>query len=167
MSGGLDKARERLAEHLRAQGLTAVTAWGQEGRKERAGAVVCVSLRGCRTGPSGFRDYLGERYDPVTGRWEELYGKRAKLIFGLDLYADAQAGEGAIQTAFDRMTDALSAGGPEELTVEEISCGETQYDREGRTLKRTVEAVCGAYLYAVAEPGGTFLDFEIRGGRRV
>lgn len=166
MSGGLDKARERMADYLKAQGLTAVTAWDRGARRATAGAVVCVCLRGCRTGPTGFRDYLGERYDPVTERWEELYGKRAKLTFGLDLYADAQAGEEAIQEAFHRLTDALSGGGPEELTVEEISCGETEYDQDGRLMKRTVEAVCGVYLYAVTEPGGTFLDFEIRGGKR-
>jgi hypothetical protein len=38
------------------------------------------------------------------------------------------------------------------------------YDPAQRLLKRTAEAVCTAYLYAVTEPGGTFLDFEIRGG---
>ena len=44
------------------------------------------------------------------------------------------------------------------------SCGETEYDQGGQLLRRPVEAVYEACLYAAAEPGGLFQDFEIRGG---
>lgn len=36
--------------------------------------------------------------------------------------------------------------------------------RGGQLLRRPVEAVYEACLYAAAEPGGLFQDFEIRGG---
>lgn len=165
MSRGLDLIRERMTGYLRQQGIDAVTAWPQEGRTAREDAAVSVSLRKCRGGPSGFQDYLGERYNAEAGRWEELYGKRVRLTFGLDLYA-GQGGEAAIQRTFDTLAGALQDGGPEGMEVKEFSCGETVYDAKNRLFKRPAEAVCEAYLYAVAESGGAFLDFEIRGGMR-
>ena len=164
MSAGLDKIRERVADFLAGHGVQTVTAWPNEARTRRDGAVAAVSVRKCQGGPSGFQDYLGERYDPESGRWEELYGKRVSITFGLDLYADTQAGEGAIQSAFDAIAAAFQQDSPEGLEVQEFGCGETAYDAAGRMLKRSVEAICTAYLYAVTEPGGAFLDFEIRGG---
>ena len=164
MSRGLELIRERMTQYLQEQGVEALTAWPQEERLERDSAIVVVSLRKCQAGPSGFQDYLGERYNEEAGRWEELYGKRVQLTFGLDLYADANLGEGAIQSTFDQLAGALQDGSPEGLEVVEFSCGETSYDSGGRLLKRAVEVLCTAYLYAVTEPGGAFLDFEIRGG---
>lgn len=166
MSRGLDLIRERMTQYLRERGLQAVTAWPREERREGTGAVVLVSLRRCQAGPSGFQDYLGERYNQETGQWEELYGRRVRLTFGLDLYAGAQAGEQAIQAAFDELAGALQEGSPEGLAVQELTCRETAYDRDGRLLKREAEAVCTAYLYAVTLPGGVFLEFEIRGGMK-
>lgn len=164
MSAGLEHIRERMTQYLQDHGVNAVTAWPREERVEREEAVVSVSLRRCQAGPSGFQDYLGERFNEETGQWEELYGRRVKLTFGLDLYAGAQAGEPGVQAAFDALTEALQGGSPEGLEVQEFSCGETVYEHAGRLLKRPAEAVCTAYLYAVTEPGGAFLDFEIRGG---
>ena len=164
MSVGLELVRERMTRYLREQGVDALTAWPREERLERENAVVVVSLRKCQAGPSGFRDYLGERYNEDAGRWEELYGKRVRLTFGLDLYGSVKQGEETVQSGFDRLAAAFQDGGPEGMEVVEFSCGETMYDGGGRLLKRAVEVVCTAYLYAVTEPGGAFLDFEIRGG---
>ena len=164
MSAGLERIRERMTQYLQDHEVNAVTTWPKEERVERGEAVVSVSLRRCQAGPSGFQDYLGERFNQETGQWEELYGRRVKLTFGLDLYASAQVGEQGVQAAFDALAGALQDGGPEGLEVQEFSCGEAVYENAGRLLKRPAEAVCAAYLYAVTEPGGAFLDFEIRGG---
>ena len=67
------------------------------------------------------------------------------------------------QAALDQLAGACAGAGPEGLDIREFSCGETGYDRDSRLLKRPAQAVCSACLYAVAEPGGAFLDFEIRG----
>ena len=83
----LDQVRERMAEFLRGQDIDAVCAWPEEARVRRDHVAAAVSLRACQGGPGGFQDYLGERYNEAAGRWEELYGKRVKLTFGLDLYA--------------------------------------------------------------------------------
>lgn len=62
---------------------------------------------------------------------------------------------------------AFQEDGPAGLKLLELSCGETEFDASGRLLRRNVEAVCSAYLYAVTQPGGAFLDFEIRGDVKV
>ena len=87
MSAGLEHIRQAMADYLNGQGVNAMTAWPAAPREEREEPVVAVSLRGCQVGPSGFQDYLGERYDESTGRWEERYGKKARLTLGLDIYA--------------------------------------------------------------------------------
>ena len=121
--------REQMAAFLRQQGVDAVCAYPEERRRQRSGPVAAVSLRACQGGPGGFRDYLGERYDESTGQWQELYGRRAALTFGLDLYGTSAA----------------------------------EFDRAAGLYRRAVTAVCQGYLYAVADEGGTFLDFVVRG----
>lgn len=163
MSAGLERICQSMADYLRSQGIDAAPAWPMGPRTEQGGPVVAVSLRGCQAGPSGFQDYLGERYDQRTGLWEERYGRRAKLTFGLDIYAPEKGDGQAVQETFDQLAGALILGGPEEMRVEEFSCGQTAYDQELRRLKRPVEAVCSAYLCATDQPGGEFTDFELRG----
>ena len=76
MSVGLEQVREEMARYLREKGVRARTAWPPERPRELDRPEVLVSLRGCRMGPGGFQDYLGERYNPETGRWEERFGRR-------------------------------------------------------------------------------------------
>lgn len=163
MSAGLEKIRRQMADYLNGQGVKAVTAWPGEPRQERTEPVVVVSLKGCRAGPAGFQNYLGQRFDEKNGRWEERYGRKAELTFGLDIYTP-QSGDGeAVQRAFDQLAGALILGGPEGMNVDSFSCGQTAWDSESRRLKRPVEAVCSAYLCAVTDAGGAFVDFELRG----
>lgn len=167
MSAGMETIRERMAEYLRGQGVDARTAWPEGARLEEEKPVVVVSLRSCQAGPAGFQDYLGERYNDKTGLREEIYGRRAELTFGLDLYGPRREDGGEIQKAFDELAGALTKGGPDGLAVKEFSCGETEYDQGARRMKRCVQVVCTAYLYAAARPDGVFLDFELRGGIKV
>ena len=159
--------RERMAEYLRQQGLDAVCAYPDQSRTRREGPVAAVSLRACRGGPEGFRDYLGERYDESTGQWQELYGRQVTLTFGLDLYAPEKSGAAELQAAFDRLAEALQRGGPPGLTLRELSCGETEFDGDAGLYRRRVEAVCLGYLYAVTDEGGAFLDVVVRGEGRI
>ncbi|MEG0765187.1 MAG: hypothetical protein RRY65_03475 [Pseudoflavonifractor sp.] len=162
---GLDAIRGKMVELLQRGGMTAVTAWDDGARKRRAGTVVAVSLKSCEGGPAGFQDYLGERYNTAAQKWEDLYGKRVRLVFGLDLYAE-KGGEAVLQTALNALTDALQQGAPEGLRLGELSSGETEYNETLGLYHCPVEAACDAYLYAVADDGGTILDFEVRGERR-
>ena len=162
MSAGMEQIRQTVADYLIGQGVAAVTAWPMALRKEE-GPVVVVSLRGCQAECSGFQDYLGERLNEQTGLWEERYGKKAKITFGLDIYAPEKGDGQAVQQVFDQLAGALILGEPEGLRVEKFSCGQTEYDGESRRLKRPVQAVCTAYLSAAAQTGGEFVDFELRG----
>ena len=164
MSAGLEGVCREMADYLNSRGVPAVTAWPMEARRELKQTVAVVSLRGCRVEPSGLQNYLGDRYDRETGRWEERYGRRARLTFGLELYAPERADGEVLQRAFDELAGALLTGGPEGMELEEFSCGQTVRDPESRRLKRPVEAVCSAWLWARAgESGGEFTDFELRG----
>ena len=160
MSGGLENIREQMVDYLKERGVQAFAAWPAGERPVQEGALVVVSLRGCQAGPAGFQHYLGERYDERTGLWQELYGRRVTLTFGLDLYGES-AGE--LQTAYYRMAAAFQWEGPAGLALRELSCGETEFDRAAGLYRRAVTAVCQGYLYAVADEGGTFLDFVVRG----
>lgn len=163
MSAGLERLREKMAGYLNARGVPAVTAWPAGPRKEPEQPLVVVSLRGCRAVSSGFQDYLGERFNPDSGRWEERCGKRAELTLGLDIYAPEKEGGQTVQSAFDKLAEALLLGAPEGLELREFSCGQTVRDAERRLLKRPVEAVCAAMLWVVEDAGGEFIDFELRG----
>lgn len=164
MSIGVEGIRERMRDYLAGQGVNAVTAWPSEPRRETDRPVVVVSLRECREEPAGFQNYLGERYDREKGLWEECYGKKAVITFGLDLYAPAWEDGRSLQTALDGLLEALTGDGPAGLAVQEVVCGETEYDRAARLQVQKVRAVCIACLYAVERPGEGFLDFELRGG---
>lgn len=161
---GSDKLCECMSDRLRQAGVDAVTAWSRDDKKRRDGPVVAVSLREFESRPGSFQDYLGERYNTDARRWEELYGKRAKLTFGLDIYAAGRDGAAECQSTFDSITDALQTT-HSGLRVEQLSRGETAYDQELGLFRSTVEAVCSAYFYAVADESGVFVDFEVRGAR--
>ena len=161
----LDAIRETLTDCLSQAGVPAVTAWSGQTKSCPEEAVVAVCLRGCEGRPGGFQDYLGERYDSDKDRWEELYGRKAKLTFGLDIYASGQEGGALCQSTFDRIADALQDTAPLGLHLERLSREETVYDRELGLFRCPVQAVCNAYLYAVADEEGVFVDFEVRGGR--
>ena len=100
---------ETLAAHLKERGLQAVTAWTPERRTAPEEAVAAVSLRGMKSGPPGFQDYLGEWYDKEKGRWVERYGKRVELVFGLDIHA---VSAGKAREGLDRMSLILGESGP-------------------------------------------------------
>ena len=137
--------------------------WSPPGRRGCWGGFWAVTLRACQAGPAGFQSYLGERYNQETAQWEEIYGRKVQMTFGLDLYALPQTGEAALQTALDILAQACAGAGPEGLTIQEFSSGETAYDGDSRLLRKPAQAVCTAYLYAITKADGTFLDFEIRG----
>lgn len=163
MSTGLENIRQSMADYLGGRGVPAITAWPASPREEREEPVVVVSFRGCSMEPGGFQNYLGERFDESAGRWEERYGRKARVTLGLDIYAPERGGGEMVQRAFDALAEALLLGEPEGISLEELSCGQTVRDGESRRLKRPVEAVCTMWLSAAADAGGAFVDFELRG----
>ena len=151
---------QALADYLEQQKLSAVTAWG-EGRRLRPGkAVAAVSLKGLESGPQGFQDYLGERYDTSTGCWEEQYGKRVKLVFGLDL---SGATSEDVRQGLYALSAALGQGGPAGLRPVAFQAGETAYEPEAKRYVCPAQAEFAAWMVGTSREEGTFLDFEVRG----
>ena len=155
----IEELRTLLGSHLRAHGLSAVTAWEDTPRTRPDKAVAAVSLRSMESGPPGFQNYLGERYDEQTGQWLEIYGKKVELHFGLALYA---ASATQVQRGLDRLTDALQEG-PGGLQPLGFSAGETVYKSDMKRYFCPVEARFGAWAVAVTREDGSFLDFEVKG----
>lgn len=162
---GLDELRQAMAQYLNEQGVAAVTAWESGRRVRREEPVVAVSLRSCEGGPSGFQDYLGEQFDEASGTWRELYGKKAELTLGLDIWAPKSGGEAACAGLFDRLAQALTLGGPDGLRLREVSCGETTYDGDEGLFHCPAQAVGSVFLIAEATEDGLFTDFMVKGTR--
>lgn len=157
---GLQQLRQEMAAFLREKGLEAVTAWGPEKRARAGPPVAAVSLRGFESGAPGFQDYLGERYNEKDGRWEEVYGKRIEVRFGLDLFAGTAEG---VQEGLDLLSAALGEKGPAGLCPVGFSAGETCYQSESGRYFCPVEARFSAWATAVSRADGELLDFEVRG----
>ena len=155
---GLQELRTALARYLKEQGMEAAAAWGEERRLRAGKAVAVVSLRGFESGTPGFQNYLGERYNTAEGRWEELYGKRVELTFGLDVYA-ASAEE--VQAGLDRLNAALGEKGPAGLCPVSLSAGETAYQSGAGRYFCPVEAKFSAWATAAKGEDESFLDFEV------
>ena len=156
----LDKIREHMADYLREKGLDVVCAYPEFTRVRKSTLVISLALRSCEGGPSGFRDYLGERYNEETENWEELYGRKITLNFGLDLYGTT----GRIaQSGLDTVAEAFHLENPSGLTVLGFSGGTLSYDSDMKLFHYPAEVTCEAFLYAIADEGGTFLDFEVKG----
>ena len=155
----IEELRSLLANHLKSHGLAAVTAWEETPRRLPGKAVAAVSLRSMESGPPGFQNYLGERFDEEKGEWLELYGKKVELRFGLDLYA-ATANE--VQKGLNLLTDALQEG-PAGLRPAGFTAGETMYNENMKRYCCPVEARFAAWAVAVTREDGSFLDFEVKG----
>ena len=161
---GLDQVRQEMTAFLRQAGIHAVGAWAADRRLRHSGPVVAVALKRVTGGQVGFRDYLGERYNPEKDVWEELYGRQLGLVFGLDIYAPGEGGD--CQEVFDRLAEAFSAGGPSGLKLGTLTCGEAAYDSTAGMYRCPVELECAAWMYAVADDGGQWLtDFVVKGER--
>ena len=161
----LETLRAELIRYLQEWDVPARAGWPGKGMGERQEPVVAVTLKRGKLGPAGFQNYLGEEWDPEKGQWTERYGRKAELVFGLDIYGGGRTGEADLQAAFDRMARALMDRGPEGLLVQEFSCGETEYDSRCGRMKKPAQAVCAAYVWN-EEERETFREIEVRGGMR-
>ena len=157
---GVKELTAALAQWLTEGGVNAVTAWGEARRARPDAPLAAVSLRALEGGNAGYQDYLGERFNEKSGAWEELYGKKLELTFGLDLYA-ATAGE--ISAALERMGELLGGGGPDGMIPAGFSAGETVYQSESRRYFCPIQAKFRVWAVATAREGETFLDFNIKG----
>ena len=157
---GTEQLRQALTEWMTVHGVPAVCAW-PEGQRAPAGkAVVAVSLRKMESKSPGFQDYLGERYDPEMDDWVEIYGKRVRLTFGLDVYAETASEVGM---GLDNAAELLGEGRPVGLKMLEFSAGETTLQKDSRRYCCPAQAVFEVWAFGRDAEDRNFLDFEVRG----
>ena len=163
----LEQLRQAVAQTLNDGGMTAMVSWPDGRRKALKGPVVLVSLQGLSCSPAGMQDYLGLRQDPDSGAWEELYGRRAEVIFGLEVAAPSAGGAAECRGTFERLVQVLQQARPGGLTVRQLTGGEVEYDEKEGLLVLRVELRCSGWLYAAGDEGGSFLDFVLKGDVKV
>ena len=167
MNGALNALREAVAGQLRQAGIHAVTAMEAERAKRWREPVVAVSLSRVVCAPGGFKDYLGLRRDPETGKEEELYGREVELTLALDISAPRDGGESACQETAAAVTETLVCQGAADLTALELEAGQTAWLEQEGLYRQPVSCRCRAWLVArMDEGGGAFVDFEVKGRMR-
>ena len=164
MSGALNALRERLADQLRQNGLSAVAAMDCAPARRWREAAAAVSLSGVTCAPGGFKDYLGVWKDPETGRERETYGREAELTLTLDIFAPRDGGGDACQRAAETAVEALLCQGAAGLPILEIQVGRVEFLEKEGLYRQTVSCRCRAWLVARTDgEAGTFAEFEVRG----
>ena len=159
----LDSLHGALAGFLEERGVPAMACWPEGRRKRLEGPAVLVSLKQMECRPAGLQDYLGEKLDEDSGQWKELYGRRARLVFALDIIAPPGTPAGACRSLFEQMVKVFQTHKPEGLTVQEMTAKELEYDEQEGLVRLSSELGCDGWLCAWGDETGTFLDFTLRG----
>ncbi|MBO5340377.1 MAG: hypothetical protein J6A62_05215 [Oscillospiraceae bacterium] len=159
----LDSLQGALAGFLEERGVPAMACWPEGRRKRLEGPVVLVSLKELECSPAGLQDYLGEKLDEATGQWKELYGRRARLVFALDIIAPPGTPAEECRSLFEQMVRVFQTHKPGGLTVQEMTAKELEYDEQEGLVKLSSELGCDGWLCAWGDEAGTFLDFTLRG----
>lgn len=159
----LDGLQAELAALLRSHGMESISAWPRERRQGANGPVVLVGLEKMNCSPAGMQDYLGQRLDVNTGLWEELHGRRAALVFTMDILAEPRMGMQVCRETLDRVIRCVQTEKLVGLSVKELASEEPKYDEKEGLLKLRCRLTCEGWLCTAGEEAGTFLDFTLRG----
>ena len=127
------------------------------------GPVVLVGLEKMSCSSAGLQDYLGQRLDASTGQWEDLHGRRAQLVFTLDILAEPHMGMQVCREALNRVIRCVQTEKPAGLSVKELTGEEPEYNEKEDLLKLRCRLTCEGWLCTVGEEAGAFLDFTLRG----
>lgn len=159
----LEELQGQLAAFLNQRGMQAMVSWPKERRQNKEGPIILVSLEKLDCGPAAMQDYLGEILDEKTGMWQELYGRRARMTFVLDVLAAPGVGVQACRAVFEQMLQAFQREKPVGLSIRELTGQEPEYDEKEGLIRLRCHLECSGWLCAVADETGTFLDFTLRG----
>ena len=159
----LDELQTGLADFLEQRGVQAAASWQSGRRVDGDSPVVLVLLDKLDCGPTAMQDYLGRMLDEETGMWQEVYGRRARLTFVLDVLARPGVGVQACRAVFQQMLRTIQREKPLGLSVLELKGEEPEYDEKEGLLRLRCQLECAGWLYAAGDEAGTFLDFTLRG----
>lgn len=159
----LDELQAGLADFLKQRGIPAVASWQPGCRVDGEKPIVLVSLDKLDCGPTAMQDYLGQVLDEETGIWQEMYGRRARMTFLLDVLARPGVGAQECRTVFEQLLRTVQREKPVGLSVLELKGQEPEYDEKEGLLRLRCQLECAGWLYAAGDEAGSFLDFTLRG----
>lgn len=157
------QVKAAVVERLEAAGLTAMSAFEEERMRRHAASAVVVGVRQMRIEQLGLIDYLGETLEPDGSR-TEIYGRGMKLLLSVDVYTPRELGAGDAGNTAEEAAQALMSTLPSGLQIEELSWGETAWDKTCGMFLLPGTARCAAQFTARAsEDDAVLRDFILRG----
>ena len=157
------QVKSAVVERLEAAGLTAMSAFEEERMRRHASSAVVVGVRQMRIEQMGLIDYLGEICE-ADGSHTEVYGREMKLQLSVDVYTPRELGASESERTAEAAAQALMAALPGGLQIEELSWGETAWDKKCGMFLLPGTARCAAQFTARAEEDSAVLkDFILRG----
>lgn len=160
----MTKLREEMAALLRTAGIAVREAFPVAARRESREPFVLLSLKEMESMEGGFLSYLGERYCVETQEYEEVYGRKLRLCFGLDVYAPKAKGAEGGQALMEQIGDLVTTQAPLGLSGLRLSWGEATFEKGADLFRREGKLFAEGLLYLLREEGGRFLSFEVKGG---
>jgi len=149
---------------IEAAGLKTTAAFPAGGKKRCAVPVAAVGVRAGEGVPSGFAEYMGERFDEASGACFEVYGKRLELTICADVYSPKEDGYGAAGClAAVGLVLAALPNLPSGVKIRKFTCGETQFDAKTELFLCRTELLCTCFLYADRTGDSELLDFTLKG----
>ena len=160
----LEQLQETMTDFLNRHHIPACTAWPNDRQTVQRDPLVLVGMKSIEALPAGFENYLGQVYSQTAQQWVERYGQRMTARFQLTLYSPEAQGETGCRRLLDQTAGAFHQDRPDGLSLEKWSMGETGFDPSSGMFRGTLQVVCRGMLTADADPCGSFLGFEVKGG---
>ena len=161
---GLEQVKEAIAGALEEAGLSARIAFAPGWVRDYHEPVVAVGLRTGESRGGALGSYLGQRLDPKTQIYQEVYGMQLELTISLDIYGPPEKGAGACDRALETLHQAVLGKLPSGLKPTELKWEETVWDADTGMFLRRGSLRCGAFFTAKASEDGTLLsDFILKG----
>ena len=156
----LEQVKEKIAE---IKEIDAVYNFPGEARKKHKRPVVSVAVEYAGGKPAGFFSYIGRKYAEEQDKYTEIYGKRLSLAVSADIRCPADIyGGSRTAVVFGSIAEALSGAGG--IKIQEMSCGETSYDRVKDCYFCRCRINISAFIYASLPEGEVeFTDFTMKG----
>ena len=157
------QVKTAVVERLEAAGLTAMNAFEEEKMRRHAASTVVVGVRQMRIEQMGLLDYLGEQR-AQDGTCTEVYGRSMRLSVSVDVYTPRELGADDCEQTAEAAAQALLTALPGGLRMEELSWGETAWNKTSGMFLLPGTARCTAQFTARAEDDSAVLrDFILRG----
>lgn len=128
---------------------------------DRDTAAVAVSLKSGSLTASGCGNYLGTM--DSGGTVKELYGSRAELKIGIEIYTPAAAdhAEGECISILDDVCACV--GGIQGVRLKSFESGEPEYDAETEMFRCRSVLTVSAFMVHQTDDSGAFTDFVLKG----